>query len=184
MRFNKRGFSLVELLLVVAIVLVLTAIGTPFLLKSLQQAHNAAALGYLRELQRAQEQYRLQKNEYADTFTKLEGFITADLVIPESLPAPVSLPTLAFAQTETAPGQEAPPPGQVKTLGPEFGASGNQVVRSMYVFSLNRPSTDRWECIAEPVRERTSSFYYFMDDTGVIRFAIGAMPSAASPPLQ
>ena len=98
MRFNKRGFSLVELLLVVAIILVLTAIGTPFFLNSLAQAHSAAAMGYLRELQRAQEQYRLQNNEYADTFTKLEGFINADLVIPESLPAPVSLPTLAFAQ--------------------------------------------------------------------------------------
>ncbi len=65
----------------------------------------------------------------------------------------------------------------------EEGGSGDQIVHSMYVFSLNRPSTDRWECIAEPVRERTSSFFYFMDDTGVIRFAIGAMPSAASPPL-
>ncbi len=164
MRFHKRGFSLIELLLVVAIILVLTAIGTPFLLKSLQQAHNAAAMGYLRELQRAQEQYRLQNNEYADTFTNLEGFITADLVIPESMPAPVFLPTLAFAQGGG-------------------GGSVDQVVRSMYVFSLNRPSPDRWECIAEPVRERTSSFFYFMDDTGVIRFAIGAMPSAASPPL-
>ncbi len=167
MRFNKRGFSLIELLLVVAIILVLTALGTPFLLKSPQRAHDAAAMGYLRELQRAQEQYRLQKNEYADTFTKLEGYINADLVIPEALPAPVSLPTLAFAQG-----------------GGGGGGSGDQMVRSMYIFSLNRPSTDRWECIAEPVRERTSSFFYFLDQTGVIRFAIGAMPSAASPPLK
>ena len=74
---------------------------------------------------------------------KTRRVITADLVIPESMPAPVSLPALAFAQTEIASGQEAPPPGQEKILGPEFGGAGNQVVRSMYVFSLKRPVPDR-----------------------------------------
>ena len=97
MRLNKRGFSLVELLLVRAIILVIIAIGTPIFLGSMQKAYDASAVAYLRQMQRAQENYRVVNREYAESFDQLGVYIT-DFV-----------PT---GQVGTPPGQGGTPPGQ------------------------------------------------------------------------
>ena len=157
---NRRGFSLVELLLVVAIILVIIAIGTPYILRSMQTAHDASAVAYLRQMQRAQENYRVVNREYAKNFDQLGIYIT------DSVP----------------PGQakkDSIPPGQAKK-----GATlPDQTVNSMYIFELTRLDADNWECTAEPVRDRTSNRYFFTDNSGVIRFAGGSLADASSPPI-
>jgi type IV pilus assembly protein PilA len=54
---NKRGFSLLELLIVVAIILIITTIAIPSLLRSRQAANETAAVATLRVLNTAEVTY-------------------------------------------------------------------------------------------------------------------------------
>ena len=169
MRLNKRGFSLIELLLVVAIILVIIAIGTPILLQSMQQAYDASAVAYLRQMQRAQENYRVVNREYAKSFDQLGVYIT------DSVPP---------GQGGTPPGQGGTPPGQGGTPPGQGGPPPpSQTVNSMYIFELTRSTGDHWEATAEPVRDRTANRFYYTDESGVIRFAVGSLADASSPPI-
>ena len=169
MRLNKRGFSLIELLLVVAIIMVIIAIGTPIILGSMQTAYDASAVAYLRQMQRAQENYRVVNREYAKSFDQLGVYITD------------SVPT---GQGGTPPGQGGTPPGQGGTPPGQGGPPPpSQTVNSMYIFELTRSPGGHWETTAEPVRDRTANRYFFTDNSGVIRFAIGSLADASSPPI-
>ena len=161
---KRRGFSLIELILVMAIILVIIAIGTPYILRSMQTAYDASAVAYLRQMQRAQENYRVVNREYAKSFDQLGVYITD------------SVPT---GQGGTPPGQGVTPPGQAK----KGAAPPDQTVNSMYIFELTRLDADNWECTAEPVRDRTANRYFFTDNSGVIRFAGGSLADASSPPI-
>jgi type IV pilus assembly protein PilA len=57
MRTNSKGFSLIELLIVVAIILIIAAIAIPDLLKSRQAANQASAVGSLRTINTAEVTY-------------------------------------------------------------------------------------------------------------------------------
>jgi hypothetical protein len=53
----------------------------------------------------------------------------------------------------------------------------------MYIVQLTVPDADDWQCTAEPIRDRTQSKFFYADNTGVIRYALGSLVSAASAPL-
>jgi type IV pilus assembly protein PilA len=57
MRKNNRGFSLIELLIVVAIILVIAAIAIPSLLRSKMAANEASAVGSIRSINTACANY-------------------------------------------------------------------------------------------------------------------------------
>ena len=63
---NSRGFSLVELLIVVAIIATLVAIAVPNLFESKQAAYNASAISSLRLLYSAEASYRASNPQYGD----------------------------------------------------------------------------------------------------------------------
>jgi type IV pilus assembly protein PilA len=70
---KQKGFSLIELLIVVAIILIIAAIAIPNLLRSKMSAADSAAASTLRTLNTAQVTYNTSypTNGYAITFTQL-----------------------------------------------------------------------------------------------------------------
>ncbi len=71
---KNKGFSLIELLIVVAIILIIAAIAIPNLLRSKQSANESAAVAVLRNVHNSQAVYIVQFSSsvgYADSLVKL-----------------------------------------------------------------------------------------------------------------
>lgn len=76
-RFDKGGFTLVEIMIVVAIIALLAAIAIPNVLRGRATANESAATGNMRALVNGLEMYRATNNEYpatwqADLYTDAE----------------------------------------------------------------------------------------------------------------
>lgn len=70
-RSARRGFSLIELLIVVAIILILAAIAAPKLNQNRMHAQETATIREIQTINTAQTQYYSQFGRYATTLTEL-----------------------------------------------------------------------------------------------------------------
>lgn len=62
MKLGKKGFTLVEIMIVVAIIALLAAIAIPNLLRARHNANESAAIATLRTISTAEESYRAAQN--------------------------------------------------------------------------------------------------------------------------
>ncbi len=69
---NQQGFTLIELLVVVLIIGILTAIALPQYTTAVEKSRAAEALTLMSAIAGAAERYRLQKDEWPDSFNKLD----------------------------------------------------------------------------------------------------------------
>src|SRR5712675_2149197 len=72
---KQKGFSLIELLIVVAIILIIAAIAIPNLLRARMSANEASAVGSLRTINTAEVTYN---TSYNATFANLAALGPAD----------------------------------------------------------------------------------------------------------
>ncbi|HLQ76377.1 MAG TPA: prepilin-type N-terminal cleavage/methylation domain-containing protein, partial [Terriglobia bacterium] len=87
MKKTNKGFSLLELLIVVAIILIIATIAIPSLLRSRQAAHEAAAVATLRTINTAEVTYlSTAQGKYGN----LAMLISAALIPSNFVPGPVS----------------------------------------------------------------------------------------------
>ncbi len=162
MRNRQKGFSLIELLIVVAIILIIAAIAIPNLLRSRMQANEASAVGALRSITTA-------AISYSSTYSGP----------PAPCGFPAGLPNLAPA---------APATSAAADLIDAVLAGGS---KSGYNFALVGASADANGCLQTytatgiPVNVGTTGQRsFFTDQSGVVRQnPTGAAPTVADAPI-
>jgi type IV pilus assembly protein PilA len=82
---KQKGFTLVELAVVIVIIGVLAAFGVPRFIKSVERSKAAESFNYLSAVRDAQERYIAREGVYADAVSKLD--------ITQSVPKYFSNPT-------------------------------------------------------------------------------------------
>ena len=68
---KRRGFSLIELMIVIAIILIIATIALPKLNRAKMYAHETAAIKTLQTIHTAQTQYQSQYGRFATSLTEL-----------------------------------------------------------------------------------------------------------------
>jgi prepilin-type N-terminal cleavage/methylation domain-containing protein len=96
-RKNYKGFTLVELAVVIVIIGVLAAFGVPQFLKSVERSKAAEAFNYLSAIRSAQERYLAKQGVYADESTKVS------LDITQTAPKYFDVGTISSANTAGTP---------------------------------------------------------------------------------
>jgi len=132
---RNQGFTLIELMIVVAIIAIIAAIAIPSLLNARKAGNEASAISSLRTMTTVNEQYRTRFGAYADALATLntEGYI--DNVLSTGAKS-----------------------------GYTFGYTGG---------------ANTWSCTADPTDPTvTGDRYFFVDQSGVIRFNAAAQAGA------
>ena len=137
---REKGFSLIELLIVVAVISLIAAIAIPNLRKARQGANSASAVQSLRTITTAQQLFEF-KNKRFGTLTELAPEGTLDVSLQTGLKS-----NYLFSITVTAAGKK---------------------------FSVT----------ATPVEAPAEFIHYFVNETTVIRFNLGAPADETSLPI-
>jgi prepilin-type N-terminal cleavage/methylation domain-containing protein len=140
---RNEGFTLIELMIVVAIIAIIAAIAIPSLLNARKAGNEASAISSLRTLTTVNEQYRTRFQEYPSLLTDLsaEGYIDS-----------------------------------VLAAGQKSGYT--------FTYAVGANPTAEWTCTADPVNVTvTGDRYFFVDQSGVIRFDPLAAATVASNPI-
>jgi len=161
---RSRGFSLIELLIVVAIILIIAAIAIPNLLRSRIAANQASAVGSLRTINTAEITYA---STYNTGFSSQLSYLGP--------PAAGSNPSSTAA-------------GLIDSV---LAGTGNQSTKSGYMFTyaatanpIDANRMDSYTVNADPVTVGTTGTnFYFTDQSGVIRQNSTGTASAADSPL-
>jgi type IV pilus assembly protein PilA len=145
---RTRGFTLIELMIVIAIIAIISAIAIPNLLQARKASHEAAAIGALRTLNTAQTIFRegdKDANKTLDYATSLALLSTSGNLIDSILAA-----------------------------GTKQG----------YVFSITAATRFTWSATATPAARGTSGErYFFIDESGVIRFSFDHPGNSRDTPI-
>ena len=157
MRQREKGFSLIELLIGVAIILIIAAIAIPNLLRSKMAANEASAVGSLRSINTACVTYSTTYGQYPPTLAALG---------PPAAGVAASAALADLVDSVLASGTKS---GYSFTYAAVAGAS---TLRETYTVVAN-PTT----------RGTTGQRGFFTDQTGVIRADSVGAASAASTPI-
>lgn len=100
MSYRHRGFTLIELMITVAIVAILAAVAYPSYLKHVARSKRSAVQGFLLEASAAEQRYLLDARQYAGSLTALS--MTVPSSVSGSYSIAVSAPTATtFTLTAT-----------------------------------------------------------------------------------
>ena len=151
---KQKGFSLIELLIVVAIILIIAAIAIPNLLRSRIAANEASAVGSIRTINTAEVTYA---STYPDAgFTNLANLGGAGGTATNA----------GLIDSVLANGAKS---GYNFTVTP-----GNAVNNANTTYASN----------GDPTSNQTGTRHFYSDQSGVIRYDATTQATATSNPLQ
>jgi prepilin-type N-terminal cleavage/methylation domain-containing protein len=163
MRNTRKGFSLIELLVVMAIIMILGAIGLPNMLRSIMLANETSAVQSLRTLNEAAIVYTSSYGGYPTTLTQMG---------PSSTPAATG-GTIAY-------------PGAADLIDSRLVTG----IKSGYTFNWVAGPTDSlnhtvsYYIVATPIYPGvTGQRTFYTDSTGIIRSEISNVATASSSPI-
>jgi type IV pilus assembly protein PilA len=159
MNREQKGFSLIELLIVVAIILIIAAIAIPNLLRSKMAANEASAVATLRT-------YNTSIVAYQTTYG--------------------TDPTTNFAQLGPVTGGAAPSASGADLVDSLLGIA-NPAIKSGFSFTYTAVSATpvtQYSILAVPQSASTGQRKFFTDQSGVIRQTTdGTTPTVTSTPI-
>jgi prepilin-type N-terminal cleavage/methylation domain-containing protein len=150
---NNRGFTLIELMIVIAIIAIIAAIAIPNLIEARKSSNESAAIGAMRTLTTAQSIFR-------------EGDKDKDGVLNYS--------------TALGPQSTANTLSNVSLIDAVLGSGSKQG----YSFKVIAADNFTWSCTASPqVPGKSGDRYFFVDESGVIRFSTSGNASTLNNPI-
>jgi len=162
MRAKQNGFSLIELLIVVAIILVIAAIAIPNLLRSRMAATEASAVASIKSINTSQAVYQVTYGpSYAGSLSALSDGGSAANCTPPTAPTATSA---CLIDSVLATGTKN---NYIFTYAP-IGAGG-----SIGAYTIN----------GDPAPGLVGQRHFFSDQTLVIRCNATASASASDPPI-
>ena len=159
-RSAERGFTLVEIMIVVAIIALLAAIAIPNVLRGRTSANESAAIGNLRALVSSLEMFRSVNNAYPLTANWLANMYTT----PDPDFGP---PSFAHAMDGTA-----CPPAAASACTQGFQYTYTSAAGTVYTVNAN-----------PDVLGNTGTRSFFADESGVVRHCTGTGATVADPSI-
>ena len=163
---KQKGFSLIELLIVVAIILIIAAIAIPNLLRAKISANEASAVGSMRTIVTGEISYAAA------------GWTNGTTPVGYSV---------ALADLGGSGGCNPPSSTATCLIDPVLAnASTAATAKSGYFFTYNQTNAGQgFTVLGSPASPgQTGSRYFFADQSGVIRFNPSAAATASDNPLQ
>ncbi len=162
---KQKGFSLIELLIVVAIILIIAAIAIPNLLRSRIAANEASAVGSIRTINTSEV-------TYSSTYPNI-GFAPLANLGPSS-DGTVTETAAGLIDSVLATGTKGG--YNFKTAAAGFTPSGCGVT--------GQPQCSTYTVTGDPQNSQTGTRHFYSDQSGVIRNVVGATATASDNPLQ
>jgi len=169
---EQKGFSLIELLIVVAIILIIAAIAIPNLLRSRMAANEASAVASLRSVFTTQATYNSMYGVHNAATLALLGTPTPGPATNTCTSAGLLDPLLTAG---TKSGYQFP-----------AGGGGAFTATTPAICGIPLPAgcacgVENWALNADPITcDTTGHRDFFVDQSGVIRFAAGACNTAGT----